>query len=82
MVVCSREIGLTTGWKEEEFSLGVTVASTLVTTKMIRNTVPEPLHGQMDDATKESGTRANSTGRASTSKKARSDTVFGKWGKE
>lgn len=81
-VECSREIGLTIGWKEKEYSHGVTAESTLVITKMIRSTAPAPSHGPMDDATRVSGIRANNTVRACTSKKARSDMVFGKWGKE
>lgn len=82
MVECSREIGLTIEWKEEEFSHGVMAASTLVITKMIRSTALAPSHGPMDDATKVSGIRANNTVRACTSKKERSDMVFGKWEKE
>ena len=60
----------------------MTGVSTSANTKMIRNTATAPSHGLTDDATKASGIKENNMGRVFTSKKARSDMVFGKWAKE
>jgi len=58
------------------------VESTSESIKTIKNTVKEPLHGLMVDATKANGTKASSMVREFISKKARKDMEFGKWVKE
>ena len=77
-----REIGSTIVWKAKVSFPGVTVGNTSASIKTIKNTVKEPLRGLMVDAIKVSGTRVSSTGRVSTSKKAKSAMVCGKWEKE
>lgn len=82
MVECLRVTGSTIVWKERESFPGAMVENTLESTKTTKNTVREPSHGQMADATKENGIKESSMVRAFISKKERRDMEFGKWAKE
>ena len=63
-------------------SPGAMDESTWASTAMTKSMATEPSRGLMVAATRASGTKVSSTEKASTLRKAKSVTAFGKWARE
>lgn len=83
MAVSSRGHGKTTIWTVSEFILGLMVANTLASTKMIRNMGMESTLGLMAGCIAAAGPKVNSTALGSTqSETARKNSVSGRMANE